>query len=43
MLIYPLSRFMFDHMHQLRRGRTITVTVKDGVTQFNLQEETNHE
>jgi len=43
MLINPLSRFMFDHMHQLRRGRTIAVTVKDGVTQFDLQEETNHE
>lgn len=43
MLINPLARFMFDHMHQLRRGRTIVVTVKDDVTQFDLQEEINYE
>jgi hypothetical protein len=41
-LINPMARFLFDRMHQLRRGRTIIVTNKNNQVQFDLQEDTNH-
>ncbi len=41
-LINPMARFLFDRMHQLRRGRTIIVTNKNNQVQFELQEDTNH-
>lgn len=41
-LINPLARFLFDRMHQLRRGRTIHVTLENNQVHFNLQEDTNH-
>jgi ATP-dependent Clp protease ATP-binding subunit ClpA len=41
-LINPLARFLFERMHQLRRGRTITVIQKNNQVQFELQEDTPH-
>ena len=43
LLINPLSRFIFDHLHQLRRGRTIFVSVEDDNIHFELQEGSNNE
>lgn len=43
MFINPLARFMFDHLHQLRRDRTIFTTVENDVTQFELKEDTTNE
>ena len=43
MFINPLARFMFDHLHQLHRGRTISATIENDETQFELQEETSND
>lgn len=43
LLINPLSRFIFDHLHQLRRGRTIFVSVEEDNIHFELQEGSNNE
>ena len=43
LLINPLSRFVFDHTHQLRRGRTIFVSVENKNIQFELQEDSHDE
>jgi energy-coupling factor transporter ATP-binding protein EcfA2 len=41
-LINPLARFLFERTHQLRRGRTISVTLKNNEVHFDLQEDTNN-
>jgi hypothetical protein len=41
-LINPMARFLFDRMHQLRRGRTISVTSQSNQVLFELQEDANH-
>ena len=40
LLINPLSRFVFDHTHQLRKGRTIHATVKNDHAHFEIKEST---
>lgn len=37
-LLNPLSRFLFDHLHQLRPGRVVTARLVDGRTAFELVE-----
>jgi hypothetical protein len=41
-LINPMARFLFDRMHQLRRGRTIVVTHGNNQVQSDLREDPNH-
>jgi ATP-dependent Clp protease ATP-binding subunit ClpA len=41
-LINPLARFLFERTHQLRRGRTISVTLENNEVHFDLQEDTNN-
>jgi len=41
-LINPMARFLFDRVHQLRRGRTIAVTNENNQVHFELQEDANH-
>lgn len=41
MLINPLSRFVFDHMHQLRKGRQIAVSIKNDNINFEIQEQSD--
>jgi ATP-dependent Clp protease ATP-binding subunit ClpA len=43
MLINPLSRFVFDHMHQLRRGRHVFATIKDNNIHFEIKEDQQNE
>ncbi|MAG33372.1 MAG: ATPase [Deltaproteobacteria bacterium] len=38
-LVNPLARFLFDRLHQIRRGRTIHVDRQDGDVNFELREE----
>lgn len=42
-LINPLARFLFEHMHQLRRGRTVNVSMENNQIHFELQEDSNNE
>lgn len=37
-LLNPLTWFLFDHLHQLRRGRSITARLENGETILELQE-----
>jgi hypothetical protein len=37
-LLNPLSRFLFDRKHQLRRGRTVVGTLEGGAVTFDLEE-----
>jgi ATP-dependent Clp protease ATP-binding subunit ClpA len=39
MLINPLSRFIFDHVHQLRRGRHIYTSIKDNNIYFEIKDD----
>ena len=39
-LINPLSRFLFEHEHQLRRGRTIAVLPSGDGVAFEIEEGT---
>lgn len=41
-LINPMARFLFDRVHQLRRGRTIAVSSENDQVHFELQEDANH-
>ena len=43
MLINPLARFVFDHQHQLRRGRTINASMENGEIHFELKEGSNND
>lgn len=37
-LLNPLSRFLFDHKHQLRRGRVVRAALEGGQVHFDLEE-----
>jgi len=37
-LVNPMARFIFDHMHQLRRGRVIHALLGDNRASFEIQE-----
>ena len=37
-LLNPLARFLFDHQHQLRRGRSIYAGLQAGGVDFELRE-----
>lgn len=39
MLINPLSRFIFDHIHQLRRGRHIYTSIENNNIHFEIRED----
>jgi len=38
LLINPLSRFAFEHMHQLRKGRTIYASFKNDNINFEIKD-----
>ena len=38
LLINPLSRFAFDHMHQLRKGRTIQACLNNDNIHFEIKD-----
>ncbi len=40
LLINPLSRFVFDHMHQLRKGRSIYANLNNETIHFEIKENT---
>ena len=39
-LLNPLARFLFDHMHQLRAGRRIQISLHADQVDFQLLEAT---
>lgn len=42
-LINPVARFLFERLHQLRRGRTLVVTLQDEHIHFTLQEDAHEQ
>jgi len=42
-LINPLARLLFEKTHQLRRGRTLSVTIENNQVHFDLQEDSDND